>query len=59
MLIILFFYENDQKNIFASSQFIIAFFIQLHIVKIRETKNVKNMTKRRKMSFLLNNCLNI
>ena len=47
------------KRIVASAIIFIAFPVHLHIVKIRETKNVKNITKRRKMSFLLNRCLNI
>ena len=43
----------------ANAKVIIAFFIHLRIVKVREIRNVKNITKRRKMSFLLISCLNI
>ena len=41
------------KSNVASAKVINEFFIHLHIVIIREIKNVKNITKRRKMSFLL------
>ena len=47
------------KSIVTSAKTIIAFFIHMHILKIKETKNMKNITKRRKMSFFLNKCLNI
>ena len=47
------------KNLVAGAIFIIAFFILLHFVIIMEIETVKNITKRRKMSFLLNRCLNI
>ena len=47
------------RSIVASAKVIISFFLHLHIVKIREIRNVKNITTRRKMSFLLKICLNI
>ena len=47
------------KRIVASAKVIIAFFIHLHIVKIRETRQVTKIIERRRMSFLLNKCLNI
>ena len=52
MLTIIFFNEN-YKSFNASPKNIFAFFIHLHIFKKRETKNVKNNTRRRRMSFLL------
>ena len=36
------------KSIVASVKVIITVFIHLQIVRIRETRNVKNITKRRK-----------
>ena len=47
------------KSIVASAKINFFLFLHLHIVIIGETKNVKNITKRRKLSFLLNMCLNI
>ena len=47
MLIIIFFYELI-RNIVANAKVIIAYFIHLHIVKIREIRKVKTVTKRRK-----------
>ena len=47
------------KSLAASAIFIIAIFILLHFVIIMEIETVKNITKRIKMSFLLNRCLNI
>ena len=41
------------NTIVAKAKVIIAFFIHLHIVKIREIRNVENFTKRRKVSFLV------
>ena len=46
------------KSTVASAKVILVFFIHLHTVKIRETKNVRKITKRGKMSLLLNKCRN-
>ena len=46
------------ESISASEKVIIAF-IHLHTVKIRDTRKLTNITKRRKMSLLLIKCLNI
>ena len=37
----------------------LTFFIHLHINRIQKIRKVENFTMRRKMSFLLNSCLNI
>ena len=47
------------KRVVASAKVIIASFIQLQVFKIREAKKVRKLTKKRKMSFLLNKCLNL
>ena len=39
------------KRIFANAKVIIAFFIHLHIVTTQDIKNMKNISKRRKISF--------
>ena len=41
------------KSIVASAKVNIAFFIHLHIVKTRDSRNVKNITKRKKNVFLI------
>ena len=46
------------RSIVASAKVIIAFSITLHVVRIREIRKVKNITKRRKLPFLLNSFLN-
>ena len=45
------------KSIVANSKVIFAIFIHLHNVKIMDNRNVKTIIKRRKMSFVLNSCL--
>ena len=45
------------KSIVASAKIIIVFFKHLHFVKIRETKNVRKITERKKMSLFLKKCL--
>ena len=45
------------RSIVASSKVINAFYIPLHIVRFREVRNAKNITKRRKMPFFLNSFL--
>ena len=47
------------KSNVPNAKIFIAFFIHLHFVRIRDIKNVKNIIKRGKISFLLNRCLNI
>ena len=47
------------KSFVASDKVNIAFLKSLQIVKIRDSRKVTKITKRRKMSFLLNKCLNI
>ena len=47
------------KNIVASAKVFIAFFIHLRILKIKDVKNVRKITKRRKTSFSLNRRRNI
>ena len=39
----------------ANAKVIIAFFMHLHIVIIRDVKNLKNITKKRKMYFFVEN----
>ena len=58
MLIIIFLYELI-RSIVANAKIRFAYFIHLHIVKIREIRNVKTVTKRRKRSFFLKSCLDI
>ena len=45
------------KSIVPNSKVIFAIFIHLHNVKIMDNRNVKTIIKRRKMSFVLNSCL--
>ena len=47
------------RSIVANAKVIIAFLIHKHAVRIREIRNGKNITKKRKVSFLLKICLNI
>ena len=47
------------KGIVANANVIIAFFIHLHIVRISDVKNVRNITKSRKTSVLPNRIRNI
>ena len=58
MLFIVFFYENEWRND-ATEKILIAFFMHLQIIKIREFRKMGKITKRRKMSFLLNKRRNI
>ena len=46
-------------TIVANAKIIFAILIHLHNVRIRDIRDVKNITKRRKMSLLLNSCLNM
>ena len=46
------------NSIVANAKIVFAIFIHLHFAKIRDNKNVKNIARRRKMSFLLNRCVN-
>ena len=41
------------RKIVARANVMIAFFIQLHIVKMRDDKNVKKITNYKKLSVLL------
>ena len=46
------------KSVFANAKFNIRFSMHLHIFIIREIKKVNIITEERKMSILLNRCLN-
>ena len=53
MFIIIFFQKNNKRLAVAKANVMTAFFIHLHIVKMRDDRNVIKVTNSKKISVLL------